>query len=543
MGFRKFSERLVFIPLVLSIMILVTFLISGFSHRERLKNSLGSFQSGSSVIFSRKPSLQHSPSPGPIEATTRPTFIDSDEVIHHVDSPYFTPFVASTLEVLSKFSVSSFIIEPCVLWSLLTAKEQELLKSRRSAAPHALSCSKVTNEQLSLFSIGVYAWEISEVTHMAVPELKRISEDLLEVKESATGQISHIFLREGKEIVHIVVFFGRNAFFFVFEVPLPPMNLKHEDLRYGSSDMAFEQISLSYHSIEGMKVLLPTDYLKLLFELPHSRFLECHKDRAKMYYKKYPQTPDSLARLHSTIDVMRQLIFTLKIPIWMDGGSLIGWARHCSCIPYERDADFASWSSILQNDYTLAEQIINGVTSPWYFIETFGMPWMGFELRLYNIQLDWQVDFFFTTQDEQNSTLSYLGYHNDPGVSFVKLYYENKIFETVCSGEVLGYKILVPCRYDLLLTGEYGKEWIVPDERHFLKYQPGQHRTYWTEEEGLHAYQCLGRNQFSIRKYNYTKFSYTPKREVAPGHVNENFREAIDLYKSTCTRLRWNRSN
>ena len=263
---------------------------------------------------------------------------------------------------------------------------------------------------------------------------------------------------------------------------------------------------------------------------------------AAKFNVKYPLKDAPLKQLQETIQVMRKITYKTIMPIWLDGGSLIGWARHCGAIPYERDADFASWGHILGTDYDLPQQIIKSVDPPWYFIETFGLPWSGYELRLYNINLDWQVDFFFTSQDEEDKTQSYLGYHTFPGVYFIKLYYNTSIFSTVCSGEVLGQKIMVPCHYDALLTEEYGTGWSVPDETHFLKYQPRQHRTYWTEEEGFYAYQCLGRNQFDIRKFNHSNYKYTPKREKIPANLSQAYGNVINEYKAVCTRLRWNRT-
>ena len=163
-------------------------------------------------------------------------------------------------------------------------------------------------------------------------------------------------------------------------------------------------------------------------------------------------------------------------------------------------------------------------------------------MRLYNVKLDWQVDLFFTTQDEEDKSQVYSGYHTFPGIYYVKVYYNKTIFDDICSAEVLGMKIHVPCDYDALLRTEYGEEWVTPDEHHFLKYQPRQHRTFWDEKEATSAYQCLGRNQFNIRdKFKYTDYKYRETKEHEPERKNQALEDAMEEYKSVCTRLRWDR--
>lgn len=213
-------------------------------------------------------------------------------------------------------------------------------------------------------------------------------------------------------------------------------------------------------------------------------------------------------------------------------------------MPYERDADFASDARFLGTDWSVPKEIQTSVKAPWYFIETFGLPWTSYEMRLYNVRLGWQVDLFFMTQDEEDESQVYSGYHTFPGVYYVKVYYNKTIFEHICSAEVLGMKVHVPCDYDALLVTEYGPEWVTPDEHHFLKYQKRQHRTYWDEKESVFAYQCLGRYQFDIRDtLKYSDYKYTLRKEKRPQRQNKALEQALAEYKSVCTRLRWDRNS
>ena len=163
-------------------------------------------------------------------------------------------------------------------------------------------------------------------------------------------------------------------------------------------------------------------------------------------------------------------------------------------------------------------------------------------MRLYHVQLGWQVDLFFMTQDEEDKSQVYSGYHTFPGIYHYKVYYNKTIFQDICSAEALGVKIMVPCDYESLLVTEYGPQWVTPDEHHFLIRQPRQHRTFWDESEATAAYQCLGRNQFDIRDtFHFSDYRYTHRRELQPQRENKALQNAMDEYKSTCTKLRWDR--
>lgn len=204
-----------------------------------------------------------------------------------------------------------------------------------------------------------------------------------------------------------------------------------------------------------------------------------------------------------------------------------------TAVPYERDADFASDARFLGTDWSVAKEIQVSVHSPWYFIETFGLPWTSYEMRLYNVRLGWQVDLFFMTQDEEDETQVYSGYHQFPGVYYTKIYYNKTLFDHICSAEVLGKKIHVPCNYEAVLETEYGPEWVTPDEHHFLIRQKRRHLTYWDQSESMFAFQCLGRQEFDIRdQFKYSDYKYSPQKEKRPQRENKAMRQALVSYKA-----------
>lgn len=190
----------------------------------------------------------------------------------------------------------------------------------------------------------------------------------------------------------------------------------------------------------------------------------------------------------------------------------------------------------------MTNELIKSIKAPWYFIESFGLPWSAYELRLYNVKLGWQVDLFFLTQDEVDANSLYSGYHTFPAVSYYKVYYEKQFFQTICSGEIFGKKILVPCMYEGVLKSEYGDEWVVPNTKHFLKGQKRTHRSGWSINEAPYAYQCLGRYQFDVREMNFSQYKYEPKIHEEDTHFEKPVQDILSQFKSTCNHFRWNRN-
>lgn len=212
-------------------------------------------------------------------------------------------------------------------------------------------------------------------------------------------------------------------------------------------------------------------------------------------------------------------------------------------IVHERDADFASWADIHANRYNLTNSIIKSLHSPWYVIETFGLPWAAYEMRIFNVKLNWQVDLFFMTQDEQDAHSYYSGYHTFPAVSYYKVYYEKQFFQNICSGEIYGQKILVPCAYDDVLKSEYGDKWVIPDTHHFLKSQPRTHRSSWQLHEAPYAYQCLGRYQFDVREMKYSDYKYNSTIHEKDTTMAQPVQDILDHFKKTCDHFRWDRTS
>jgi hypothetical protein len=479
------------------------------------------------------------------------TFSKQDPTVQVIDKTDFpgisvkllSPTVLSFLTLTSSFGANVFLIEPCILWKASSSSDRSRLLKRKAVTHSIQTCSRMRDNitTLAAFENDLRILQSSKF-------ISKLSSHGFNVKTHShpyvlLGKTTHLIISKDSSIIHIVIFFQRRYFQKIHTFPAASFRQPH-DLRFGNFDAAFESISLAWRLVNGQRVMIPQNHVRFLFEMPHSKFRECRHDLANEHNKKYPLTGDALMALQSTIKAIRNVTYKVLLPVYLSSGSLIGWARHCGAVPYERDADFACHSKHLGTDWELAKEIVAAVTQPWYFIETFGLPWTSYEMRLYNVKLDWQVDLFFMTPDEEDETQVYFGYHTLPGIHYYKIYFNRTICDQICSAEVLGYKIHVPCLYELHLETEYGKEWVTPDEQHFVKNQPRQHQTFWNEKEATHAYQCLGRNQFPIRdKINVTDYKWTEMREKEPQRKNQALEDSMGEYESVCTHLRWDRTS
>lgn len=472
------------------------------------------------------------------EGTEHPAVIDKTE-LSGVTVELLSPIVLSFLSMTASSGANVFLIEPCILWEASSSSQKNRLVNRKAVKDAVRTCNRMRDNITT-----VAAFE-DDLLILLTPDfgLKLLLAGYTVQSHSdphvRSGKTTHLIITKENAVIHVVIFYQRNSFLQIHALPDASFAQKH-DLRFGNFDAAFENITLAIRKVNKQQVMIPDDHVRFLFEMPHSQFLECRHDLAAKHNRNYPLTRGARTDLISSLEAIRNVTYKTLLPVWMDGGSLIGWARHCGAVPYERDADFACHSNYLGNDWELAKEIVAAVEAPWYFMETMGLPWTAYEMRLFNVKLRWQVDLFFMTPDEEDETQVYSGFHTFAGIYYLKVYYNKTMFGNICSGEVLGYKIHIPCDYEQVLETEYGKEWVTPDERQYLKYQPRQHRTYWDEKESTHAYQCLGWNETPIRDdLKFTDYKWSERREKMPPRMNQTLVDVMYESTDSCARLRW----
>ncbi|KAI1304111.1 Fukutin [Halotydeus destructor] len=438
--------------------------------------------------------------------------------------------VTEFLNISQSFGYKIFLIEPCILWSTVTNANKRFLKTRDAQPTHASRCHKTSSQQ-RLVSLGVMAAN--------VPDRKFFIHLKSQGFDVATYGLPYVLDRKALHFVankngvylHVSTFTQRGQFFYIHQLDHTLLGLDPKDLRFGRKASAFDHFKIRSIRIANSRVRVPDDIGYFLFQINSATFLECNRDMADMWNSKYPAKDTIVTKNKATVKVIRDMIRKLWLPIFMEGGSLLGWARHCSQVPHEQDADFATFARYNEDKFDLASKIQFSVSKPWYFVESFGFPWSGFEMRLWNFDLSWQVDLFFLTQDRNDSKQLYSGYHTSPGIYWYKYVYNADHYRKLCSAEVHGTLMMVPCSFNDVLVREYGPEWVVPDTKHVLK-GIGK-RVYWPEKYALDTYQCLGKKNFNIKKHVYDKNAtdYQGVLTPVPGQV---LQDVMHKLRRTC---------
>lgn len=89
--------------------------------------------------------------------------VKSEKIISEVRVPF--PNDGFTLiDTASDVGMKLFMIDPCIIWRLLSLKEQKKLQDRDSVPEFSLNCkvSKKTNE--TIYSFGIFASDVTTLT-------------------------------------------------------------------------------------------------------------------------------------------------------------------------------------------------------------------------------------------------------------------------------------------------------------------------------------------------------------------------------------------
>jgi hypothetical protein len=185
-------------------------------------------------------------------------------------------------------------------------------------------------------------------------------------------------------------------------------------------------------------------------------------------------------------------------------------------LSYDHDVDVATFLGYNENNWNLTRDLRDllvtqgrrqdGLFKDWALVETFGFPWLAYQLRLWNFRSRWGLDIFFA---DWNSTdeLFYFGYHAYPSDRYCLLKYPKSAFERICSAEFDGHKMYVPCRPDLVHLAEYGDKWATPSRTYSIN-NGFCVNSYWLPKEAPHAYQCYGLSKYKdLNVLNMTNYS------------------------------------
>lgn len=242
-----------------------------------------------------------------------------------------TSNLQQALSIIYSNHLPFILVEPCILWQILTPSEQDDLITRKSSTNLTVSCDKLKSQE-NIFTF-ILLEKYNHSTWQSVEQFFKDNDFQVElIRPHKT--LAHVVLKRDSLTLHIALVKERGHMHMVPSAMVAANGnnslIKREHLRLGDLERAFERITSLPIQVNSMYIIIPKEYQRFLFELPHSRFVECRHDLAKKWRNKFALTKEAEEKLNVTITMMRHLIFDVHLPIWMDGGSLLGWARHCS---------------------------------------------------------------------------------------------------------------------------------------------------------------------------------------------------------------------
>lgn len=217
--------------------------------------------------------------------------------------------------------------------------------------------------------------------------------------------------------------------------------------------------------------------------MPTSKFLECNYKIARQFYSKYlgdaTQNKTLTDLVKGTIRAFKDLVKPFMIPFWICSGTLLGWCRQCDVIPYISDIDVSAWARDIDDSFhEAARRKRNNLTLKQVY---------GFPSESYQYSFDYsgfRSDFFFTYKGY--NTYWYSGH-----IEYMKAFFLYNFPKfTLCSGELVGEKVLIPCNAEKITAAEYGRNWMVPVKKwHFdsSPYNLGP-LLYWSNQVVNRAY-------------------------------------------------------
>ncbi|XP_054158537.1 ribitol-5-phosphate transferase FKTN-like [Oppia nitens] len=435
----------------------------------------------------------------------------------------WTQQILDFLEVTHDLQLRTVMIDPLVLYQTLDYRDKQILLVNDLLSKSLLN-DIVSNREYCI-AFGVFRDQIPVLKTKLGPKLRddmSYKETLIEGIDGSQRQYNntssddlsdvllHAFYTKDGECLQISVFHPRHQFLWMGAIPIPtaPAVLLNntdtidsdnsfpmpKDYHYGKHEMAFDMFTIDADNTtsaggsgDGIYDLwVPDDRVHYLAQLETGQFVECNYRVARDYAANYPayltddQNMDQSVK--DALVSLKTMARQLHIPIFISSGTLLGWYRQCSVIPYTSDLDTATWARYA-TDQATDQWLHNKVGFRLTYI--YGLLDNGYQYAFYTSRDDLRVDLFYMYEEWPN--LTYTG-HLPSKHMYFRYWYP---WFRLCSAELVGLKVLVPCTAEAVVRAEYGPEWYKPEtEWSYLlsAYNIGPYRYWSTDEEALRAY-------------------------------------------------------
>ncbi|KAI6212484.1 hypothetical protein M3Y94_00030900 [Aphelenchoides besseyi] len=176
----------------------------------------------------------------------------------------------------------------------------------------------------------------------------------------------------------------------------------------------------------------------------NGRFLDCldlnMKRESKQQTISLSEAKVQFANFRKTLDRKNATAFILA-------GTLLGWYRECTVIPHTVDSDFGLLSTELTSD------IVKRIETKYTMVHKLGLPNDSLELTfmLGHIRTDLFVIYGLNDTNSYTTIVSF-----NERQTLMAVYPR---ITSICTGDLLGTLVYVPCNVEEVLNTDYGPNW------------------------------------------------------------------------------------
>jgi len=190
-----------------------------------------------------------------------------------------------------------------------------------------------------------------------------------------------------------------------------------------------------------------------LWQIPYAHFRECHYDDIVYPFKRqYKMSEADTTPQHEALEEVVKISKELRLPTMMIFGTLLGWYRQCDYIVESLDMDVA----LMEYEYKkeLFDRVFYSQKLTMY--RRLGTLDLGLEFRTHTAKWVW-LDIFLMYPRTHNESFTYMLNQK----YWMKSKYPLK--KGLCSAELLGLLVFIPCNYEEYIRMEYGNDgWFAP---------------------------------------------------------------------------------
>ncbi|PVD23528.1 hypothetical protein C0Q70_16800 [Pomacea canaliculata] len=377
-----------------------------------------------------------------------------DKVEHRFDT---SPWGVTRLffETCQNLDLPVFAVEPSLLRALRAGENSLELWNRGQYPVLTFGVIEASQDELHGLLSSFNSFNHLEVVSGDPRELSSV-----ESVQNYRVIPTHYFLwrpHSQAPLLHLVVFYRRGDYYWTGAASTDrnfrslPLNVSH--LILGIHASSLEIFSVVTEKFKGLPISYPKDTSSFIWNLQHSKFMECDYAQARHFFIKYGRKNMQDAEFRQKA---RQLLFlvvktldSMSVPFWLSSGTCLGWFRQCDIIPYSKDVDIG----IRIKDYR--EEMITALeNNGLHLIQLFGKVSDSLELSFAYKDIKLDIFFFYEEKD-------YIWNGGTQASTGRKFQYIFPLF-SLCWTDFLGLRVRVPDPALPYIQANYGKKWDVP---------------------------------------------------------------------------------